>query len=371
MESVVTAALTALPISFLVSISLLLVLRPLAFSIGLVDEPGGRKTHHGDVPVIGGLAMFSGLMVAAIVGQVESKVAVPLLAASSLMVLVGLLDDRYELPPNVRLLAHIAASVILVLATGFSVGSLGNLLGFGDIRLEWAAVPFTVVAAIALINAFNMLDGLDGLAGGVGLIAFGALSVLLLRAGIPDTGLVALAMTGAVFGFLIFNVPARFNRKVLTFMGDAGSTLLGFVLAGLGLFAIQPERLALSPIIVLFLMPIPVFELFISTFRRLKHGLSPMEADRGHFHHRLIDAGFPVRLIFGLYFGFSLISATIGVMGHYAAFPDVLITLLFGGLAVLWLMIIGSAPRLAARFPKSLRRGASLETPTAIVSSDH
>ena len=101
----------------------------------------------------------------------------------------------------------------------------------------------------------------------------------------------SLALVGSIAAFLIFNLPARFNRPVLVFMGDAGSTLLGFTLAGLSLLAVQPAPTGLPPVVVLWLLPVPILELFTSTFRRAVTGLSPMKADRGHFHHKLIECG--------------------------------------------------------------------------------
>ena len=157
--------------SFLVACTMLLVLRPLAEVVGLVDKPGGRKTHHGEVPVIGGIAMFAGLWVAAINGSGLNEGGISILLVAAFMVVLGALDDRFDLPPRVRLFAHLSASVALVYSTGFVVPYLGSLLGGAELSLGFAALPFTVVAIIALINAFNMLDGLDGLAGTVGLVA--------------------------------------------------------------------------------------------------------------------------------------------------------------------------------------------------------
>src|SRR5690606_8557845 len=132
---------------------MLLALRPLAEVVGLIDRPGGRKTHHGDVPVVGGIAMFSGLLVAApgMVGLGHDGVAVIVVAL--FMVFLGALDDRFDLPPGVRLFAHLSAAVALVYGTGLVAGSLGNLLGGGALNLGWLALPFTVVSVVALINA--------------------------------------------------------------------------------------------------------------------------------------------------------------------------------------------------------------------------
>jgi UDP-GlcNAc:undecaprenyl-phosphate GlcNAc-1-phosphate transferase len=367
-----TSQMVLFSIGFLVSVTLMFALRPIALRLGLVDSPGGRKTHSGEVPVIGGLAMFSGLLVAAMAGAIQSSLAGPLLAASGLMVVVGLLDDVFDLPPNVRLLAHIAAATTLVLATGFTVTGLGDLFGIGEIPLGPLAWPFTVVAAIALINAFNMLDGMDGLAGGVGLVALVGLAVAFAQADQLGAAAISAAMLGAVLAFLVFNVPARFNRGVLAFMGDSGSTLLGFLLAGLGLAAVQPERQALEPVLLLWLMPIPIFELFMSTFRRLFRGRSPLKADRGHFHHALLAAGFSVRAIFLTYLGVSVACAALGLVSAAYDVAAPVLFLGFMGAAAAWAILLRNARMFARFLPSHLRRGrtSDVEVSVARISND-
>ena len=346
-----------LVIAFAITMVLMRLLRRVACWVELVDVPGGRKTHVGEVPVIGGIAIYLGALVAVMLTGERVSAEIEVLLAAALMVGIGALDDRFELPPQVRIVAHLVAAVTLVLATGFRVESLGNLLGFGDLDLGPVSFPFTVVAIIALVNAFNMLDGVDGVAGGVALVALAGLSSSLVPAGgiaAPGT----LAVVGAVVGFLVFNLPAQFNRRFLAFMGDAGSTLLGFALAGLALVAIQPhEGGALPPAVVLWLLPVPIVELFTSTIRRLVKGISPMQADRGHFHHRLLDAGFSVRAIFLMYVVGSSGSAVIGLAAWRAGASEALLFGSFVGMSVLWLLGTKNARRLVRLLPRRLRRG--------------
>ncbi|MGC4028203.1 MAG: MraY family glycosyltransferase [Steroidobacteraceae bacterium] len=343
--------------SFLVACTMLFVLRPFAEVIGLVDKPGGRKTHHGEVPVVGGIAMFSGLVIAAVGGEGLGHGGLSLLVVAAFMVFIGALDDRFNLPPGVRLFAHLSSAFALVYATRFSVPSLGDLFSLGQINLGIFAVPFTVIATVALINAFNMLDGLDGLAGTVGMVAFGGVMFIAARVDAVSLLLVAGSMFGAILAFLLFNFPVQFNRPFRTFMGDAGSTLLGFVLAGLGLTLVQPKPISLSPIVILWLMPIPIFELFTSTIRRLVKGMPPMQADSGHFHHVLVKAGFSVRAICAIYL---LVSATCCSLGVWASgHPDVSDSVLFAGFVAIfaiWLAFIRASDRLVAYLPVWLRR---------------
>lgn len=342
--------------AFMVAVTLLLALRPLAVAVGMVDKPGGRKTHHGEIPVIGGLAMFAALLVAAIGGEQIGHQGAMMLTASAFMVLLGALDDKFDLPPRVRLFAHLAAAIALVYGTRFQVSDLGNLFGTGELSLGWLSLPFTVVSCVALINAFNMLDGLDGLAGGVSLVSFGAVAVLATLYNAPTSLLIASSMVGALVAFLLFNMPVQFNRGVRTFMGDAGSTLLGFVLAGVGLTLIQPTGANIAPVVILWLMPIPIFELFTSTIRRMVNGLSPAAADTGHFHHVLVQAGFSVRAVFATYLLFSVCCAVVGVKAADGSFAEPLLFAGFGALFLGWVWFVRNAHFFAALLPQPLRR---------------
>jgi UDP-GlcNAc:undecaprenyl-phosphate/decaprenyl-phosphate GlcNAc-1-phosphate transferase len=317
----------------------------MATATGLIDKPGGRKTHHGEIPVVGGMAMFAGLLVAAVGGQGLGHGGTSLLMVAAFMVALGVLDD-------------LSASVALVYGTEFAFRSLGDLLGTGPIGLGIFSLPFTVFAVVALINAFNMLDGLDGLAGSAGLVAFGGVMYVSSVAGSDSTLLVAGSMFGAVAAFLLFNLPLEFNRAMRTFMGDAGSTLLGFVMAGLAMKLAQPrpDSVALSPIVVLWMMPMPVFEVFASTLRRLVKGMPPTQADTGHFHHVLVKAGFSVRAICALYFVSSVVCCATGIWAWSNNVPEPLLfvgfLLLFGS----WLIVIRNAAFLAQYLPIWLRR---------------
>ena len=201
----------AFAIAFLIATTLMLVLRPIAFALRLVDVPGGRKTHAGEVPVIGGVAMFMAVCASVFVGRRWWLRNGGPAVASALTVLVGALDDRYDLPAYSRILAHIAAGVTLILASGYTVDSLGDLLGVGAIDLGSLNYIFTIVAAIALINGFNMLDGLDGLAGSVALIALAGLAVCFIRAEQTYAAVVALSLCGLDSGIPDLQFSCQFQ----------------------------------------------------------------------------------------------------------------------------------------------------------------
>ena len=337
--------------------ALLPALRPFARALDLIDRPGGHKTHHGEVPVVGGLGMFVGLFIAVFGSGQRGQIGVSVLAISGLMVFLGALDDRFNLSPRVRLCCHLAAAVALVYGTGAVVTDLGDLLGTGVVRLGWLALPFTVVSLVALVNAFNMLDGLDGLAGSTALVGFLGLGGVASAQGQGVALLICGSMVGAIAAFLLYNMPLHFNHAVRTFMGDAGSTLLGFLFASVALLVVQPSGHDVPPVLILWLIPIPIFELFASTARRVLKGLSPAQADNGHFHHVLLRAGFSVRLICAVYVLFSACSAYAGWRAYQAAVSE---ALLCGGFCVLfglWLLFVANARLLVLRLPLALRRG--------------
>jgi UDP-GlcNAc:undecaprenyl-phosphate GlcNAc-1-phosphate transferase len=326
---------------FFATLLAMAALRPVAVAVELVDKPGGRKTHHGEIPVVGGLAMFLGCVFGMGLLPTSQFVSASLLSAAALVVLVGLLDDRFEISPIARLTAHLVAAV-LVLATSadLSITTLGRPFGESLIQFsDLGGAAFTCVAIVGAINAFNMLDGMDGLAGTMAFNALLALTCLTSLTGDGTVGSISIVLCGAVAAFLIFNIPAKFNRRFRCFMGDAGSTLLGFMLACLCISASQGGGLKISPTTTLWIVAIPLYELLWTTMRRLLKGRSPFQPDRAHFHHKLLDAGFGVRGAFFVLIciGGALSLAAIAI--HYFEVPDAIsfaLWLLAGlGMAVL------------------------------------
>lgn len=350
--------LSVITVAFMVVVAALLLLRTLAGAFGLIDKPGGRKMHQGHIPVVGGLAMTVGFVMASVAAGRLPHSQFVLLLLGVFMAGLGALDDRFDVPPKVRLFAHVSAALVLVFGTQTTVGSLGDLLGWGDLQLGWFATPFTVVAVVALINAYNMLDGLDGLAAGCGLVALGGMLWIGGAAGgAPGLTLIG-ALFGAVVGFALFNMPLHFNKPLRTFMGDAGSTLLGFLLAGLSLSFIQPhaDGSTIAPVTILWLMPLPIFELFGTTVRRLVQGIPLAVADAGHFHHRLADKGLSVRAICALYVLVSLGSAVAGIYMASHGVPQQIMFLGYLLLAGLWMALLSQAQVIAQAGPAWVRR---------------
>jgi UDP-GlcNAc:undecaprenyl-phosphate/decaprenyl-phosphate GlcNAc-1-phosphate transferase len=321
----------------------IVALRPLAVAVDLVDRPGGRKTHHGDVPVVGGLAMFLGIVLGVGLLPIPGNNAAAFLAACSVLVTVGILDDRFDLSPWTRLPGQVAAAIVLIMAAGTTVTTLGNPLGTGPINFsEHASIAFTIFIIVSAINAFNMLDGTDGLAGSVALASFIAIAYISDTAGLSTPLAISLVMGGAVCAFLIFNVPLRSHGRAQCFMGDAGSTLLGFSVAWLFIQVSQDHGATrpITPVTTLWFVALPLYELVWSTIRRVIRGVSPFKADADHFHHMLLKAGFDTRGAFGVLTTLTGVSAGIGLLCRHYHLADRTQLLLLSafGLATIHLM---------------------------------
>lgn len=326
-----TLALVAAGVAFLLSLLWVPVLARWAPAAGLLDRPGGHKQHEGDVPVVGGIAICLATLISALYFTPPLPVTHwSFVGAIVLLLAIGVLDDRRHVAPRLRLALQTVVVACTYLLLGFKVDSLGNLFGTGPIELGAFALPFAILATVALVNAFNMLDGLDGLAGGVALVSVMALCALSLQEARPLLAVVAAASAGGILGFLVFNLPLPIRGERLVFMGDAGSTLLGFTIATLcmGLLVRQQVDLsfhdldaAIHPAELLWLVAIPVFEICTSTLRRMLAQSSPMRADTGHYHHRLRQAGWSVRAIFLLYLLCSVAAMLVGVSLHRLGLP--------------------------------------------------
>jgi UDP-GlcNAc:undecaprenyl-phosphate GlcNAc-1-phosphate transferase len=300
--------------------SLTFLMRRMAPHWGLIDRPNARKVHQNPIPLGGGVAIAVGVCGTFLAGQLVllAAISIPdvremlpeftrphlsglwdrtvdlwiLLAGASILMALGLLDDRFGLDWRIRLLVQFAVATTCVLTQGWRLTAFIEIPQFG-----WAlSVVLSVGWIVALVNSFNMLDNMDGLSAGVAAIAAGFLAAVLLVAPDPVTNrpqlFVAgflLVLTGALLGFLWHNrPPARI------FMGDAGSYFVGFCIAVATLLATyagyqsDTPHAILAPLCV---MAVPLYDMTTVIWIRLREGRSPFEADKNHFSHRLVELG--------------------------------------------------------------------------------
>jgi UDP-GlcNAc:undecaprenyl-phosphate GlcNAc-1-phosphate transferase len=280
----------ALGVSFLIALILTPVVRNLAVKMGAVDVPkDSRRMHDHPIPRMGGLAIFFGFLLSTLIFVPLTTQYRGMLLGAVIIVVLGIFDDIYDLNAKLKLVVQIVAAAVAV-GAGNVITDISNPNIFSSNpywHLGWLGIPVTVLWIVAMTNAVNLIDGLDGLACGVSSISSLTLLVIALLLGEPYVALLVAALVGGCLGFLPYNMnPAKI------FMGDTGSTFLGYVLAVISIQGLFKMYTLISFVVPFLLFGLPIFDTCFAFIRRIAHGQSPMHADRSHVHHRLIDMGF-------------------------------------------------------------------------------
>lgn len=282
--------LVAFIVAFVITFSTTPFVKKLAFKIGAVDVPrDNRRMHKKPTARLGGLAIFFGFIVSALIfSHIEKEIAGILLGAL-IIVILGIFDDIYALSAKLKFAVQLAAALIPVLC-GVSIDFIkvpAFVSEYGYIGLGIFSVPLTVLWIVGITNAINLLDGLDGLACGVSSISALTLLFIAIIVGEPTVAFLTSALAGACFGFL----PYNFNPAKL-FMGDTGALFLGYMLAAISVQGLFKGYAVISIAAPLLILGLPIFDTASAILRRLKNHQPIMSPDRGHLHHRLVDAGF-------------------------------------------------------------------------------
>ena len=260
----------------------------LARAVGAVDHPADRRIHTVATPRLGGIALLGGFLVPVLYYLPEDDAARGLVAGAALIALLGAADDIFGLSPAMKLAGQVACAAVPVSA-GLTIDLVTlPFIGAGD--LGPAQYPITIVWFVALVNMINFIDGMDGLAAGVSGICAATFAVLAASLNRGDPAIMAATLAGVCLAFLAFNFhPAR------VFMGDTGSHLLGFVLAGVAISGVLKTSAAIALIAPLLVLAIPILDTSFVILKRLKHGRPVYSADRSHFHHRFFTIGWGQR----------------------------------------------------------------------------
>ena len=277
-------AFFAFILAMFISIVLIPPLMRSASRLAFVDVPSERKVHAAPIPRIGGLAMVAGAITPILLWVPPSREVLGLLYGVAVILVFGLWDDRSQLDYRMKFGGQILAVCVVV----FYGGVLIRFVPFCGIEPipHAASVALTIFALLGVTNAINLADGLDGLAAGTTLLSMGAISLLAYLAGDSSLLIIAMAVMGAIIGFLRFNThPAQ------VFMGDAGSQFLGFVAGVLVIVLTQRSSPILSPAMPLLLLGLPLVDTFLVMGQRLLQGKSPFKPDRNHIHHKLLALG--------------------------------------------------------------------------------
>ena len=283
--SVGAAMLCAFAVSFLMCP----LVKSFAYKIGAIDVPkDNRRMHKKPVPRLGGLAIFLGFIVSMLLFVDIDHQMKGILLGASIIVVLGVVDDMSPLRALFKFFVQIFAALVAVFH-GVVIEILSNPNVFAENpywELNWLSIPITVLWIVGITNAVNLIDGLDGLACGVSTISAVSMLVIALLVSEGDVALVMSSLVGACLGFMPYN-----RNPAKMFMGDTGSTFLGYVLATISIQGLFKYYAIVSFAVPFLILGLPMFDTLFAIIRRLAHGQNPMAPDRGHIHHRLIDMG--------------------------------------------------------------------------------
>ena len=280
-----------------------------AHKVGAIDVPkDARRMHKKPIPRLGGLAIYGGFLCSILIfGQLDETMLCVLLGAA-IIVALGIFDDVLALGAKLKFVVQIVAAAIPVCIGDLQIGLFTNLNPLSDtpfVHLGILAVPATIIWIVGITNAVNLIDGLDGLAVGVSSIAAITMLAVALLTGNMPIAITMAALAGACIGFMPYHLtPAKI------FMGDTGSTFLGYMLATVSIMGLFKFYAVISFAVPFLILGLPIFDTANAIIRRVAAGRSPMSPDRGHVHHKLIDMGFNQKQAVAILYA---ISATLGL----------------------------------------------------------
>ncbi|EBU8433714.1 undecaprenyl/decaprenyl-phosphate alpha-N-acetylglucosaminyl 1-phosphate transferase [Salmonella enterica subsp. enterica serovar Ughelli] len=322
-------ALSELISIFLFTTIFIFLARKVAIKIGLVDKPNFRKRHQGVIPLVGGISVFAGICFMFGLSDYYIPHLSLYLICAGVLVFIGAMDDRFDISVKIRAVVQAVIAVVMMVIAKLHLGSLGYIFGPWELVLGPFGYFLTLFAVWAAINAFNMVDGIDGLLGGLSSVSFAAMGLILWFDGQTSLAMWCFAMIAAILPYIMLNLGIL-GRRYKVFMGDAGSTLIGFTVIWLLLETTQGKTHSISPVTALWIIAIPLMDMVAIMYRRLRKGMSPFSPDRQHIHHLVMRAGFTSRQAFVLITLAAAILAGVGVMAEYSHFvPEWVMLVLF------------------------------------------
>jgi UDP-GlcNAc:undecaprenyl-phosphate/decaprenyl-phosphate GlcNAc-1-phosphate transferase len=331
-------------LAFLTAAAVAAVLTPftmrLAKAVGAVDEPRERGLSDRATPLLGGLAIFAGVLLAMLAflptgyGK-DTQLWHGVLFAAVLITLVGALDDRFDLHPLAKLAGQIVAAVIVV-HYGVAVKSITlpfvGSLAFPKAGATNAGPALTVVGLVVMMNVVNLSDGVDGLAAGVCVIIAGTLAIVAFDLDRAAPGVLAALTAGAALGFLVHNFP-----PASSFMGDCGSNLLGLLMGVVTVEAAVKTPVVVSFVLPLILLMVPFLDTTFVVLKRLKYKRPIYAADSEHFHHRMARIGFSTRRTIAYLYAWTLMLAGLVLALRFVPYSDHK-----GHLDTGWVLVMGA-----------------------------
>ena len=287
----------------------------LSAKVGAIDYPKDRGVHKKPMPRMGGVAIVLGFLVTVLMvyffdRSMSPKQFVGFIVGAGIIAVLGMIDDMKDLPAKLKFCVQIVAALIVI----FSGTQIQIVLWPVTATLQKLSIPITLVWIVGVTNAVNLIDGLDGLAAGVTGIAALSLMVLCIMTGTTTAVVLTAALAGACLGFL----PRNFNPAEI-FMGDTGSTFLGFVLAVTSILGVFKGYALLALVVSIFCIGLPIFDTIFAMLRRMAKHQPIMQADRGHLHHKLIDHGFSQKKAVLIMYAISIF---LGLLAIFIAHKD-------------------------------------------------
>ncbi|MDE3840180.1 undecaprenyl-phosphate alpha-N-acetylglucosaminyl 1-phosphate transferase [Bacillus methanolicus] len=297
-------------IAFFVSLITVLIVTPfvikLAIKIGAVDKPNARKVHSKLMPRMGGLAIFIGVIAGYFAGGVYNEKVTAISVGAILIVLIGMLDDKYELSAKVKFAGQLLVAALIV-ASGLTIDLL-TIPYIGNFELGFWSYPITVLWIVGITNAINLIDGLDGLSAGISAIGIATIAIMAALAGKMLIFTLSVILLGSIIGFLFYNFhPAKI------FMGDTGALFLGYSISILSLLGLYKSVTLFSFLVPIIILGVPVFDTTYAIIRRIVNKKPISAPDKSHLHHRLLALGLSHRntvlaiYAFGILFSISAI----------------------------------------------------------------
>lgn len=270
----------------------------IAIMKNIVDNPDQRKIQRAPVPVLGGVAVFFGIVVSITLTAIfyDATSLFAILGVMVIMLYIGVMDDILSLSPAIRFVIESVVVLMLIFSNDYSINHFHGLWGVEEISM-WLSVPLTVVACVGILNAINMIDGVNGLLSGYCIVACSLFAAAFIWADDRDAASLALISIGALLPFFFHNV---FGKKSKMFIGDGGALLMGtiistFIIGALNSNSPLAEKVDVNFGVIPFtlaVLSIPVFDTLRVMVGRICRGTSPFQPDKTHLHHMLFDLGF-------------------------------------------------------------------------------
>lgn len=331
--SEVNVHIIALIIAYLMGVFIVPLVIAYSKKQGLIDKPNERKIHTEPISRLGGVAIWSSTMLTFLFLVFLSyypfgKLLSGILLGSSLMFLLGLIDDIYTLNAKFKLFIQIAIATLVYLL-GVKIDTIINPFG-GAIELGHFSYPITLLWIVGISNAINFIDGIDGLAGSVitvNSITLGIIAVAMVPPS-PMSALIAFILAGSMLAFLTYN----FNPAKI-FMGDSGALFAGFLLATLSITGVM-KGATLAILLPFVVLAVPIMDITYASLRRISKGKSPFVADSEHIHHKLLKAGFTQNMTVAILTAVAIVAGAIatysvGSINHYLIYIIALVAIMF------------------------------------------